>query len=86
MDTTSLEIFVEVVRRGSFAAVARDRELDPSVVSRTIRSLETELGGRLFQPTTRRLGLTAAGYIRLRRRSRWRRPTKSCIDPPDFAL
>lgn len=63
MDTSSLEIFVEVVRRGSFAAVARDRELDPSVVSRTIRSLETELGGRLFQRTTRRLALTEAGAV-----------------------
>jgi DNA-binding transcriptional LysR family regulator len=63
MDTSSLEIFVEVVRRGSFAAVARDRELDPSAVSRTIRSLETELGGRLFQRTTRRLALTEAGAV-----------------------
>jgi len=63
MDTSSLEIFVEVVRHGSFSAVARGRGLDPSVVSRTIRSLETELGGRLFQRTTRRLALTEAGTV-----------------------
>ena len=63
MDVTALEIFVEVVRRGSFAAVARDRDADPSVVSRTIASLEEELGGRLIQRTTRRLTLTEAGTV-----------------------
>lgn len=63
MDTSSLEIFVETVRRGSFAAVARDRGVDPSVISRTIRALEGELGGRLFQRTTRRLALTEAGTL-----------------------
>lgn len=55
MDTDSLKIFVEVMRRGSFAAVARDRNLDPSSISRAIRALEDELGIRLFQRTTRAL-------------------------------
>lgn len=55
MDTDSLKIFVEVMRRGSFVAVARDRNLDPSSISRAIRSLEEELGIRLFQRTTRAL-------------------------------
>ena len=63
MDVTALEIFVDVVRRGSFAAVARDRDADPSAISRTIASLEEELGGRLFQRTTRRLALTEAGTV-----------------------
>ena len=63
MDVTALEIFVDVVRRGSFAAVARDRDTAPSVVSRTIAALEEELGGRLFQRTTRRLALTEAGTV-----------------------
>lgn len=54
-------MFVEVVRRGSFAAVARDRQLDPSSVSRAITKLEEELGIRLFQRTTRQLSLTEAG-------------------------
>src|SRR6516165_4667377 len=61
MDTTALQIFVEVVKRGSFAAVARDRHVDPSIVSRAIKGLEDELGSRLFQRTTRRLSLTEAG-------------------------
>lgn len=63
MDIETLHIFVEVVRRGSFAAVARDRKIDPSSVSRTISSLESELGTRLFQRTTRRLAVTEAGQV-----------------------
>jgi DNA-binding transcriptional LysR family regulator len=61
METSALQIFVEVVKRGSFAAVARDRHVDPSIISRAIKGLEDELGGRLFQRTTRRLSLTEAG-------------------------
>src|SRR5688572_15345054 len=61
MDLGNLQIFVEVVRSRSFAAVARARDLDPSVVSRAIASLEQELGVRLFQRTTRRLTVTEAG-------------------------
>lgn len=61
MDVSVLQIFVEVVRQGSFAAVARDRNLDPSSVSRAIAGLEAELGIRLFQRTTRQLSPTEAG-------------------------
>jgi len=61
MDMDGLQVFVDVMRRGSFAAVARDRAIDPSSVSRTIAQLETELGVRLFQRTTRRLNPTEAG-------------------------
>lgn len=56
-----LQLFVDVVRQGSFAAVARDRNLDPSSVSRAIAALEAELGIRLFQRTTRQLSPTEAG-------------------------
>ena len=41
--------------------MARDRDLDPSSVSRAIAGLETELGVRLFQRTTRQLFPTEAG-------------------------
>ncbi len=61
MDISVLQLFVEVVRQGSFAAVARDRNLDPSSVSRAIAGLEEELGIRLFQRTTRQLSPTEAG-------------------------
>jgi len=61
MDLSALQTFVDVVRQGSFAAVARDRQLDPSSISRAIAGLEEELGIRLFQRTTRQLSLTEAG-------------------------
>ena len=61
MEIATLRTFVEVVRRGSFAAVARDRNVDPSSISRTIAGLEGELGVRLFQRTTRQLSPTASG-------------------------
>jgi len=62
-----MRIFVEVARRGSFAAVARDRDVDPSSVSRAVALLEDELGVRLFQRSTRRVALTEAGEIYLAR-------------------
>lgn len=61
MDVSVLNLFVEVVRQGSFAAVARDRNLDPSSISRAIAGLEKELDLRLLQRTTRQLSLTEAG-------------------------
>lgn len=67
MNTDSLEVLVEVAKLGSFAATARKLELDPSSVSRTISTLEEQLGLRLFQRTTRRLELTEAGEVYLNR-------------------
>jgi len=67
MDIESLKLLVEVAKLGSFAAVARKLDLDPSSVSRTIATLEGQLGLRLFQRTTRQLSLTEAGEIYLAR-------------------
>jgi len=64
---------------GSFAAAARKLELDPSSISRSISTLEEELGLRLFQRTTRRLELTEAGEIYLNR-------IKPLLDEFDHAL
>lgn len=61
MQTDDIRVFVEVVKRGSFAAVARDREVDPSAISRSVAALEGELGVRLLQRTTRRMSPTEAG-------------------------
>ena len=61
MDTEQLKTFVEVVRLGSFAAVARELATDPSAVTRAIAALEKTLGVRLLERTTRRLALTKAG-------------------------
>ena len=63
MELSSLQIFAEVMRRGSFAAVARDRDVSPSAISRSVAALENELGLRLFQRTTRRLAPTEAGAL-----------------------
>lgn len=67
MDSRSLELFATVAQRGSFAAVAKERNVDPSSISRTIAELEAELGLRLFQRTTRSMTLTEAGEIYLAR-------------------
>jgi DNA-binding transcriptional LysR family regulator len=67
MDTEALDLFVDVARRGSFARVAKDRNVDPSSVSRAIADLESALGVRLFQRTTRRMTLTEAGALYLAR-------------------
>ncbi|MEM9566869.1 MAG: LysR family transcriptional regulator [Cyanobacteria bacterium P01_E01_bin.34] len=61
MDVENLQVLLEVARRGSFAAVARDRNLDPSSISRIVSSMEGNLGFRVFQRTTRRLMLTIEG-------------------------
>lgn len=63
MDLSALRIFVDVMEQGSFAAVARRSDFDPSAVSRTIAALERDLGVRLFQRTTRTLAPTEAGQL-----------------------
>ncbi len=63
IDIASLRTFIEVMDLGSFAAVARSRDLDPSSISRIISGLEAETGTRLFQRTTRRLSPTEAGMV-----------------------
>jgi DNA-binding transcriptional LysR family regulator len=67
MDLNLISAFIDVARGGSFAAAARQRASDPSTMSRMVASLETELGFRLFNRTTRRLSLTEAGEIYLSR-------------------
>lgn len=52
-----------VIRFGSFAAAARELNVDPSSVSRAISTLEGELGTRLFVRNTRHLALTEAGAV-----------------------
>lgn len=61
MDMQGLTLCLEVARRGSFAAVARDRGVDPSSVSRAVSNVEAQLGIALFVRTTRSLTPTVAG-------------------------
>ena len=67
MDIQALLTLRDVSRRLSFAAVAEDRGVNPSSISRTISGLEQELGVRLFNRTTRRMTLTEAGAAYLQR-------------------
>ncbi len=63
MDIEALEIFLDVMRQRNFTDVARARDLAPSSISRTITSLENEIGIRLFQRSTRKLKPTEAGIV-----------------------
>lgn len=63
MDLADLHLFLDVAQRGSFAAVARDRDVDASSISRAIAALEADLGVRLFHRTTRSMALTEAGEV-----------------------
>jgi DNA-binding transcriptional LysR family regulator len=60
-DLNDTAMFVQVVRCGSFAEAARRLGLPPNTVSRRIQQLETQLGTRLMQRSTRKLTLTGAG-------------------------
>lgn len=61
MDLELLELFAGAARLGNFAALARERSVSPSAISRGISTLEEQLGVRLFQRSTRSLALTEAG-------------------------
>lgn len=61
MDLRQLEHFLAVADRGSFTKAAADVHLVQSALSTSIRTLERELGTALFERTTRRVTLTAAG-------------------------
>ncbi|MEM9044541.1 MAG: LysR substrate-binding domain-containing protein [Pseudomonadota bacterium] len=63
MDLETLHTFLAVTRHGSFSEAARVRGVEPYSVSRAISALETELGVRLFERTTRRMALTEAGEL-----------------------
>ncbi|MEL7449482.1 MAG: LysR family transcriptional regulator [Pseudomonadota bacterium] len=66
MNVDALRLFIEVANKLGFAAVAADRGVSPSSVSRVIGQLESELGLRLFHRTTRTMTLTEAGDIYFR--------------------
>ncbi|MEL6919423.1 MAG: LysR family transcriptional regulator [Pseudomonadota bacterium] len=67
MDLKDLQVVISVAQLGSFAAAARARFVDPSVVSRIVSSVEGELGVRLFHRTTRTLNVTSAGLRYIQR-------------------
>ena len=69
MDLNDIPVFIRVVETSSFTKAAAALGVQKSSVSRSIVRLESELGVRLLQRTTRQLGLTDAGqsfYERVR--------------------
>jgi DNA-binding transcriptional LysR family regulator len=65
-DMNDMLYFAEVVEQGGFAAAGRHLGIPKSKLSRRVAELETRLGVRLLQRTTRKLSLTGVGEIYLR--------------------
>ena len=61
LDLATLHVFVAVADAGSITGGGRARGLTRSAAGKSIARLETHLGTRLFNRTTRRLSLTADG-------------------------
>ncbi|MGH8597244.1 MAG: LysR substrate-binding domain-containing protein, partial [Gammaproteobacteria bacterium] len=58
---TDIAVFVQVVDSGSFTKAADQLGLSHSMASKSVTRLESRLGARLLNRTTRRLSLTEAG-------------------------
>ncbi|MCW7541602.1 LysR substrate-binding domain-containing protein [Aquabacterium sp. A7-Y] len=63
IDRPDLDLVLQVAAQGSLAGAARQLELEPPAVSKRLSALETRLGVRLFNRTTRRLALTEEGEL-----------------------
>src|SRR6202021_2725563 len=57
----AMQMFVRVVEKGSFSAVAKERGIGQPAVSKQISALEDELGTELINRTSRSASLTEAG-------------------------
>lgn len=62
---TAMKVFAEVAQRGSFTAAAEQLAMSRVMVTRYVDALESWLGARLLQRSTRRIALTEAGSIGL---------------------
>jgi len=56
-----LATFVNVAAKGSLSAAARSEGIAPAVIGRRLDALETRLGVKLLQRTTRKIALTNEG-------------------------
>ncbi len=63
MEFTQLKAFVTVCDERAFGRAAKRLAVSPSALSRAVRSLESRLGIRLLNRTTRSVGLTEAGAV-----------------------
>lgn len=67
MKLSDLTLVRDIASQGGLSAVARQRGVDPSSISRLLSGIEAELGFRLFVRTTRSIELTEAGELYLSR-------------------
>src|SRR5260221_7999790 len=56
-----MQMFVRVIEKGSFSAVAKERGIGQPAVSKQVSALEDELGTELIHRTSRSIALTEAG-------------------------
>jgi len=61
MDTRLLRVFCAVAESGSLVVAAGKVHLTPSAISHSLKSLETDLGCRLFERVGKRMVLNQAG-------------------------
>jgi Bacterial regulatory helix-turn-helix protein, lysR family len=63
----AMQIFVRVIEKGSFSAVAKERGIGQPAVSKQIAALENELGTELVHRTSHSIALTEPGrdFLRL---------------------
>jgi DNA-binding transcriptional LysR family regulator len=62
-----MKVFARVAHHEGFAAAARELRISPAAVSKHVAALETRIGARLLDRTTRRVNLTEAGRVYLER-------------------
>src|SRR6185295_18117512 len=65
-DLNDLAYFVHVIEHGGYTAAERALGIPRSRLSRRVTELESRLGVRLLQRSTRRLSLTDAGELLLK--------------------
>src|SRR5438128_414609 len=63
----SMRVFVKVVEHGGFARAGSSLDMSNAVVTRHVADLESHLGTRLLNRTTRSLSLTETGHAYLER-------------------
>lgn len=79
-DLNDMLYFAEVVERGGFAAAGRALGIPKSRLSRRVSELESQLGVRLLQRTTRKLSLTEVGEAYLRHCQAMRESAQAAAD------
>src|SRR3954449_11371104 len=57
----SMRVFAKVVEQGGFARAGSALDMSNAVVTRHVADLESHLGARLLNRTTRRLSMTESG-------------------------